>query len=166
MKIKTKNINDKKIEYLISETIKFSADKLLTKRMQRSLLVIVEKENLQKYNITTSEQKVPTATCEWIDYWIRPREFKITIEDVDSLYQLVTAISHEMVHVKQFAKEELKERFLPEKYFVWKGEKFKIDTPYYERPWEHEASQLELNLSNDFVKYFVKKSDEQARKDT
>jgi hypothetical protein len=69
-------------------------------------------------------------------------------EDMDDI-ELVSTVIHEMVHVKQYAKNEMKQL---------KGFKTRFnrkvydkDTSYEDRPWEQEATDLENLLYLEFV---------------
>lgn len=72
----------------------------------------------------------------------------MTLESRLQLDQLIQTLAHEMVHVKQYAKGQLKvvypKRGSP--YFTWLNKKVK--TNYYESPWELEAFSRERILAN------------------
>lgn len=50
--------------------------------------------------------------------------------------ELALTLSHEMVHIKQLSKGQLRE---DRNGFTWMGKRWAKDTPYLERPWELEA---------------------------
>lgn len=63
--------------------------------------------------------------------------------------ELAVALCHEMVHVKQMSKGQLKQDATG---FVWVGKRFKQNTPYLDRPWEVEAfARQELILRKILV---------------
>lgn len=66
---------------------------------------------------------------------------------------LPIVLSHEMVHVHQEVRGDLKHDF-ERGIFWWKGKAFdeaKLNTmEYYSRPWEAEAKFLEKNLAENF----------------
>ena len=66
--------------------------------------------------------------------------FCIRIEKKLDSESLIKTIAHEFVHLKQFARGELK--FLS-KYDVWNGKIYYHDTSYEMAPWEREASEFE-----------------------
>lgn len=159
MNVIVNNIKDSDVKFLIKESVQYVADKLLSKRLQKNLVIFVEQtDDLDIVDINGVE-KLCSASCEWIDDWVRPREFKLKINNTDDIYETLVSICHEMVHIKQFVKEELKERFCPQSFYSWKGKRiYKKDImDYYKRPWEIEAHELETILANDFVKHFVNK---------
>ena len=57
--------------------------------------------------------------------------------------ELAISLSHEMVHVKQMVKGQLKNA--DEGASIWMGKEYPASTPYLDRPWEIEAfSRQEL----------------------
>ena len=75
------------------------------------------------------------------------RHFTIAIEPDQDIEEFITTLLHEMVHVKQYVKKELKDSY-------WKGEHF--DGPYTDAPWEIEAYELEQILFEGYSKNFKK----------
>jgi len=88
--------------------------------------------------------------CEWVDTNVAPREFQITIDKSYGKKNLIQTIIHEMVHVKQYAKGELAERYRGGHTQLWKG----IDhnhTAYDDQPWEIEAHTLQDTLYEEYI---------------
>lgn len=82
--------------------------------------------------------------CECIDD--RHREFKIEIDKKMRLFDFVTSLCHELIHLKQYARFEMKH--LPTNKTQWKKTIFKDnEINYYESPWEKEAYRLEKKLA-------------------
>ena len=73
---------------------------------------------------------------------VNKREFVIEIDSNLKGEDFITALTHEMVHVKQYVMKELKDSY-------WKGEYF--DGPYTDAPWEIEAYELEQTLLEGFL---------------
>jgi hypothetical protein len=73
------------------------------------------------------------------------REFELEIDKNLSLYELVSTTCHEMVHVKQYARRELR----ADKYgnTLWKKSGQFNNTPYEDCPWEKEAFRMEGELA-------------------
>ena len=91
------------------------------------------------------------GSCEWLETNIRPREFKLFVTNRNKKAMLLT-IFHEMVHVKQFASGDLKQRYKPGHVHLWKNKKYFIkETAYEDWPWEKEADELEIQLYEGFV---------------
>lgn len=68
------------------------------------------------------------------------RTFELEIDKTQSLRGLLETVAHEMVHVKQYARHEMKE---PR---VWKGKILSKDIEYWDLPWEIEAHGREVGL--------------------
>lgn len=76
------------------------------------------------------------------------RECIIRIDSLLEEIEFVTTILHEMVHVKQYLKGELKDKG----HFItfWKKQKFDRRTEFAEKPWEVEAYMMEEILTEEF----------------
>lgn len=79
---------------------------------------------------------------------INNREFVIDL----ALYSSwMSTLAHEMVHVKQFARNELNPNMS-----TWKKKRVIVDDiPYYERPWEKEAFDLQYEMLKKYEKHPV-----------
>lgn len=94
------------------------------------------------------------ACVEWMDNNRQPRKFVISINIPSkvSLRYIISALAHEMVHVKQFVKNELID--LPSTNFnvsVFKNKKYNINkVSYYDQPWEIEAYGRERGLTREY----------------
>jgi hypothetical protein len=91
--------------------------------------------------------------CDWNDKNDRARDFTITINPNLGKRNMLLVLAHEMVHVKQYAKGELKD-FVRVRRVKWKGKVYneeKLD--YWECPWEIEAHGREKGLYFKFTDY-------------
>ena len=78
--------------------------------------------------------------CEAVDN----RHFII---DVCLFGNWISTLAHEMVHVKQFAKNELDPALTR-----WKSNRYCETIDYWDQPWEKEARRLQFKLVEDFEK--------------
>lgn len=85
--------------------------------------------------------------CNWIDCNIRPRMFDIEIDFNQNDKNIILTLFHEMVHVKQYVKGELKDRL---NVHLWKGERISGDYEVW-GPWEDEAEELSEELYKEFT---------------
>ena len=86
------------------------------------------------------------------------RSFVITIDRTISKKDTLLALAHEMCHVKQYAKGQLKDLSRPAKMVKWLGEKYDPDViDYWSSPWEREARGMEMEL---YVKFMAKMKDD------
>ena len=102
-------------------------------------------------NITNlCEREKVVGMCSWSEDNIRPRVFEIEIDkDLDDR-ELIKTVCHEMVHVKQYAKGELRERYAPRHSLFWKSRRangYKYDN----MPWELEAWRLQEVLYGKYI---------------
>ena len=84
--------------------------------------------------------------CQPLDNHL-PRRFEIVLSSRLNKRTLMQTLAHELVHVKQFAQDELK--FLVnsvEPRQRWHNERFDENTTYWNQPWEKEARKMERPL--------------------
>ena len=135
----------------LAESIaKFCATKLMSTRLANTLEITIELvPNLGK--------KVGVyGDCIWEDKPNRPKEFTVRVDSKMTPRHVVETIAHEMVHVKQFARNELYEPSAKQG-SRWKGEwlspRQKCVKDYWDQPWEIEAHGRECGL---FVRWAEK----------
>lgn len=85
--------------------------------------------------------------CIWNETNVNPRSFLITLHKGMDDNDLLKTLAHEMVHVKQYVKGELKERYKDGHKQLWMNKDYS-DASYDDQPWEIEAHELE----NEWVK--------------
>tara|TARA_E500000318_G_scaffold18538_1_gene19330 strand:+ start:327 stop:755 length:429 start_codon:yes stop_codon:yes gene_type:complete len=92
--------------------------------------------------------------CIWTDSYYRPREFHINLKSTNDEDHMIKTLAHEMVHVKQWAREEIKDgRDVTQA--LWKKTRL-VDcqkTAYEDLPWEKEANKLEEILFERWKMY-------------
>ena len=77
------------------------------------------------------------------------RMFTIEIHKNLKLRQLIMTLIHEMVHVKQFARNEMDD-FPINGRQRWKSGTVSKNVSYYDMPWEKEAIRLQEKLTDEF----------------
>jgi hypothetical protein len=93
------------------------------------------------------------AFCEWEDQSHRAKEFTITIDSALGKRNMLLALAHEMVHVKQYAKGELKDYARSNK-CKWKSQIIDPEVvDYWDFPWEIEAHGREKGLYIRYLNY-------------
>ena len=137
MNIEFVKVRRKKNRLLMIEAIELFAFTLLHPRTVEVLDIIVEMKDLGHAD----------GYCGWEDSNINPRSFTIELDKKLAGSELIKTIAHEMVHLKQFAKGELKERFKPTYCHIWHGDIVDVGLDnFYEVPWEVEAREMEEDL--------------------
>ena len=131
---------------LCKKAARFYAEILLGSRLSKSINLLLEfKELDSKSNFI--------GFCSWEDINVSPKEFTITLSKKLGKRHTLLALAHEMVHVKQYAKNELKDYLSESNKVRWRGEKFDAnEVDYWDQPWEIEAYGRELGLYARFKK--------------
>lgn len=136
---------------LAGDAIDFCVDKFL-KRMSDTLTITIKGDEL------LMENESIYGDCDYQeDHDTKnPKEFTIRVDTECNLTKFLHTIMHEMVHVKQYAKGEL--RYLQDRgnvkpmTFRWKQRRINSKhRNYYDLPWEIEAHGRELGLVIQFL---------------
>lgn len=134
------------------DAIRFFGKKLLTPSLFEKVEVHIEFENFGK---GTNE----FAYCEWVDTNHRAKQFIITANKKLSRKDMILALAHEMVHVKQYARGELKD-YLKSRKCKWKDEVLDLEqVDYWDLPWEIEAFGREKGLYVRYMEHLRSKDD-------
>lgn len=150
MFIEIKGRSVKTPRFLVKKAAKFYGEYLMGRKLAENVNITI------KFGVL--EDKNDYAFCDWIDDNHRSRVFMITIDSGLSRKETLMALAHEMVHVKQYAKGELKDIFRPVRMTKWHGEKYLLDNmDYWEQPWEIEAYGRERGL---YIKMMATLKDE------
>ena len=142
----------KKQSQEIYEAVEFFAFHLMHPRMVNNLTIDVER--CRRLDVM--------GECVNEDDTKNPRWFTITVRGDKEDDNVIKTIAHEMVHVKQYAKNELSKEFR-----VAKGKGFKLATKwqgkiwepkhkedaYFDAPWEIEAYGREVGLYHKWVEH-------------
>ena len=97
---------------------------------------------------TFDKKEGAVGFCGMID---NNRHFEIEIDKKMGINELVTTICHEMVHVKQYARNEMNDGIVKGR-AKWKTKFIAEDTNYWDLPWEKEAYRMEKKLADDVWK--------------
>ena len=123
---------------LAEKVAHFCAEELLPDRLSDKIELYIEIKSLKREGAY--------GFCIWDDTGIRPKEFVISIEKMLDPKDFIETVCHEMIHVKQWARNELKDLKFKR---MWKGEDF-THAPYDEQPWEREAKKSEKVLAKKY----------------
>jgi len=145
MKVNVKGKSDTLSKKEVITAINFYASLLMRKAFADKLTINVRYENKK---VMGGYQ----GFIEFLDDNHRPKEFLISLKkDLPKRKQLIT-IAHELVHVKQYAKGELKYLFKGGQ-DKWQGKIIPRKTHYFDKPWEIEAFGRELGLYERYIEY-------------
>ena len=94
-------------------------------------------------DITVEFKKLDDAYGYCMEEDERGREFTLTLRKGLGLYDLISTVCHEMIHLKQYARRELRN---VNGNTMWKKKAYN-DVSYLDAPWEKEAYRLEDKLA-------------------
>jgi hypothetical protein len=129
---------------LCKDAIKWYGQKLLGPRLYDNVEILLEFNN---------KELGPDVYgfCDWNDDNHRARDFTITIDPNLGKRNTLLVLAHEMVHVKQYAKGEMKD-YLRAKSVRWCGKVYNDNKMnYWDQPWEIEAHGREKGLYYRFL---------------
>lgn len=121
----------------IESIITFSANKLLPPEVIQDLDIEIQGSGVFLKNTGNIASVINNSIGK------DPRDFFVEVDTSVRKRTLLTAIAHEMVHIKQFALNELVEKRNGS--VVWKRKRLD-NLDYYEQPWEIEAYGREAGL--------------------
>ena len=110
-----------------------------------------------KLDIRIKDKLDAGGYCNYVGDSKPPRTFMIEIFRARKKIHMFSALAHEMVHVKQMAKGEIKDKKLKFKsdtykyVTVWRGKTYANDLLYWDHPWEIEAYGLQDSLVAKFL---------------
>lgn len=129
---------------LCKKAVKHYAQRLLGQRLYHLI-------ELEIHFTSEDVDRDVYAYCDWNDSNIRARDFTITIRPDLNKKQMLLVLAHEMVHVKQYAKGELRDYVRTNK-CKWRDEVYDDRVDYWDTPWEIEAHGREKGLYVSFIK--------------
>jgi len=143
MQIRTRGIPDNVSRSLCKEAIRFYGEELLGKRLSKNIEILL---------VFEKPPNIFNAMCNWQDDNHKCRSFVIVVNKNLNKKTSLIALAHEMVHVKQYARGELKDYLRTEK-VKWKKRTFMLDkVEYWSSPWEKEAYKKDQILYEAFKK--------------
>lgn len=144
MQITVRNARDRYLTSLLKTAAVSYAGMLMSTQMIKNLSIKI---------VILDKLKNANAYCSPEDGGGKLRNFEIELRKMRT-NKMLKSLAHEMVHVKQFAKNELKAKYFKDGYkTIWHGEICDIDS-YWDQPWEIEAFTLEEELLCYFKKEY------------
>tara|TARA_Y100000310_G_scaffold237160_1_gene240413 strand:+ start:165 stop:683 length:519 start_codon:yes stop_codon:yes gene_type:complete len=131
---------------IIKEAAKYYAAWLMDGDLVDELTVNIR---VCKAGLGSNDMGVCTSPNVWDS---EKRSFDIRLRSSLSTYYMLKTLAHEMVHVKQFATNQLTGWHSA----TWNNVDFE-NTPYRIQPWEQEAFELEGTMLKDFWVYLRNK---------
>lgn len=148
MKISVRSKNGADLSTFDRKVIKmatvFYANQLMSPKLCKSLEIKINIHHDYKHQTGFLGDVVPLDEGETR----RPKEFEINLDRQHVLKKILISLAHEIVHIKQYAKCELK--FHDTKDVVTFQKKKYTDDSYWDSPWEIEAYGREPGLWQKF----------------
>lgn len=138
------------VRTIMRSATKWWLEYLCGKRLASNLTVTIE-----LIDYLRRDQGVLGDCCGFEDDNNRPREFWIRIDTKQTPYTRMLALAHELIHVKQYAKNEM---FDYQNRALYGATRFKNEVywaqqmSYRELPWEKEAYAKEKKVMNAWVR--------------
>ena len=120
------------------QAIGFFADKLLTKQLNRHIIVnVVFRKNLDHLGLTYVDDYNSSGKL---------REFTLEIYRDQIEEEILKTLAHELVHVRQYSIGDLNEEAT-----LWQGRLMESNLAYDNQPWEIEANELADILYEEYI---------------
>ena len=120
------------------QAIGFFADKLLTKQLNRHIIVnVVFRKNLSYLGLTYVDDYNSSGKL---------REFTLEIYRDQIEEEILKTLAHELVHVRQYSIGDLNEEAT-----LWQGRLMESNLAYDNQPWEIEANELADILYEEYI---------------
>lgn len=135
--LRTRKFNNRKLSSILRTATKFYIEQLLPNH----------KHNLFKIDIIGVKNLEADGTFEKIATNRYAIELKLGLD----IEMMLLTLAHELVHLKQYATNELRSRVIGGQLVdIWKGKRYR-NLHYDDQPWEIEALQKEQDLLVDFI---------------
>ena len=135
----------------IKKAAEFYAAQLMTNRLSRTLTIYIRFDS----------NMIFSGLATWLDEPVRGKEYSIKLNPTDKEDSIYQTLAHEMVHIKQYAKGELRDLLTIEDQVTWQGARHKANNEgrdYLNQPWEQEAFKREVDLYALYLKHVDIKS--------
>ena len=131
---------------LVKDAVKWYGRRLLSDRIYNDIEILLEFDpTLAKDNLY--------GCCDWNDTSFRSRDFTVSLDPNLGKRNMLIVLAHEMVHVKQYAKGEMKD-FVYGNRVKFKGSIINDNiVEYWDQPWEIEAHGKEKGLYLRFLEH-------------
>jgi len=141
MKVLITGTRDPFFEQEIILATKFYGRELLSRQLYKYIHIEIE--------LTSSISDLGYCSISYYNDWYKAREFEIQIKKRKSKQSMLQTLAHEMVHLKQFAKNELNSE-----HSKWLGKSIDSNSiNYNDLPWEIEAQLHEHLLYTSYKEY-------------
>ena len=160
LNIKGSNKNYRK---LIESAAYYHAEKLVGKRLLKTIKINI---NLRRGMLKKDDVEGTCIWDDWEDLRKTPRDFTIELDSGVNIRNILINLAHEMVHIKQWAKNEMYEYMNTVDLVRFKGEKIHLkEIEYWDYPWEIEAYGKQLGLFVRFCEHMGFEKDDNMKEE-
>lgn len=117
-------------------------------------LSAVEKQLKLRIHIVKYEEGCNIGECECSDDPPNPKRFLIVLAATEDMSKrdFIMALAHEMVHLKQYALNQMRD-VQDKKITIFHKKKYSFDMEYWDQPWEIEAYGMERGLLHRYAEH-------------
>lgn len=151
MKLRVVNCSDAELKQNVKSVVDYTVQKLFRKRKKllKNLRLTIRIDNKK------ANEARAWGYCKWMDKNSSPRAFCIIMHENTSRKRFNETLIHELVHVKQYAKGELKD--YTSGLTRWKKRVFEEDESsifaIMSTPWEKEAYKMSEDIHAKYKKF-------------
>lgn len=134
---------------MLSEATEFTLDFYMSSRLKKSLNI-----NIHIVKDMYSKEKTwgDVEVEEDGEYSPKNYNVRLSYSGVKSFYKMLVVLVHEIIHVKQYAKREIRHLSAPFHVAYGKTRYDVLVVSYDDRPWEVEAHAFEELIAQNFLK--------------
>jgi hypothetical protein len=130
---------------------RFMSDLIMNRQLTKNLDLTIKFIGNEKESDSFGRY-ILYGNCEWLDENRSPRKFRINLNKSLGRRKLLLTLAHELIHVKQYAKNELVDAFRGPTNVKWKREFVDEETMFHaDLPWEVEAKGREEGMYDRYI---------------
>lgn len=122
-------------------------------------LILTQILNIQDIELTVATNDSQVKMFDTPDFELHAmlighpglKKYSLILRSTISAADLLSIVCHEMVHLDQYNRGDLE---LKGKTFKWKGKEYTGEIPYFQRPWEIEATKKQYEIEKKVKKLY------------
>ena len=151
-----RNSYDEPLKFVLEDATEFFAKKLMGSRLSNLLKIRVHVRKTVLDIVTKGQVELHANGSK------RQRDYLIVLNGKKGLHSTIETLAHEMVHVRQKAKNQLQYKYHQTYGSIMARWKDNPPVPlsninYLDRPWEIEARKLQKELYKEYINHVKRK---------
>lgn len=122
-------------------------------------LILTQILNIQDIELTVATNDSQVKMFDTPDFELHAmligypnlKKYSLILRSNIGAASILSVVCHEMVHLDQYNRGDLE---LKGKTFKWKGKEYTGEVPYFQRPWEIEATKKQKEIENKVKKLY------------